>query len=66
VTSKVQQSENRHDKAGGERKRERLVLAKRFLEPFLVLPRLGLTSFGGPIAHLAIFGRICGAPQVAD
>jgi chromate transporter len=46
MTSEVQQSEKQTQKAG---------YGQTVLEPFLVFLRLGLTSFGGPIAHLGYF-----------
>jgi chromate transporter len=55
VTSKVQQSENRRDKAGSEKETRTAEFGQTVLEPFLVFLRLGLTSFGGPIAHLGYF-----------
>jgi hypothetical protein len=55
VTSKVQQTENRHDEAGSEKETRTAGFGQTVLEPFLVFLRLGLTSFGGPIAHLGYF-----------
>ena len=37
----------------------------RLLEVLLVALRLGLTSFGGPVAHRLLSRRVCGAPAVA-
>lgn len=33
------------------------ISSRRFSEPFLVFLRLGMTSFGGPVAHLGFFQR---------
>jgi chromate transporter len=55
MTSQVQQSENRHDEAGGGKETRTAGFGQTILEPFLVFLRLGLTSFGGPIAHLGYF-----------
>ena len=55
MTSQVQQSENRHDEAGSEKETRAAGFEQTVLEPFLVFLRLGLTSFGGPIAHLGYF-----------
>jgi chromate transporter len=46
MTSQVQQSEMETRTAG---------FGQTVLEPFVVFLRLGLTSFGGPIAHLGYF-----------
>ena len=55
MTSKVQQNENRRDKASSEKEMRTGSFGQTVLEPFLVFLRLGLTSFGGPIAHLGYF-----------
>jgi chromate transport protein ChrA len=55
VTSKVQQTENGHDEGGSEMETRTAGFGQTILEPFLVFLRLGLTSFGGPIAHLGYF-----------
>jgi chromate transporter len=55
MTSEVQQSENRHDEAGSKKEPPTAGFGQTVLEPFLVFLRLGLTSFGGPIAHLGYF-----------
>jgi chromate transporter len=55
MTSQVQQSENRHDAAGSRKETRTAGFGQTVLEPFLVFLRLGLTSFGGPIAHLGYF-----------
>ena len=55
MASKVQQSEHRHDQAGSEKETRTAGFGQTVLEPFLVFLRLGLTSFGGPIAHLGYF-----------
>jgi chromate transport protein ChrA len=55
VTSKVQQNENRRDKASSEKEMRTGSFGQTVLEPFLVFLRLCLTSFGGPIAHLGYF-----------
>src|SRR6266481_3344405 len=55
MTSKGRQNENRRDKAGSEKERRTASFGQTVLEPFLVFLRLGLTSFGGPIAHLGYF-----------
>jgi chromate transporter len=55
VTSKAQQNENRRDKASSEKEMRTGSFGQTVLEPFLVFLRLGLTSFGGPIAHLGYF-----------
>src|SRR5271165_5770467 len=55
MTSQVQQSENRHNEAGGGKETRTAGFGQTILEPFLVFLRLGLTSFGGPIAHLGYF-----------
>ncbi len=55
MTSKVPQKENRRDKAGSEKETRTAGFGQKVLEPFLVFLRLGLTSFGGPIAHLGYF-----------
>src|SRR5271166_4358245 len=55
MTSQVQQSENRHDEAGGGKETRTAGFGQTILEPFLVFLRLGLTSFGGPIALLGYF-----------
>jgi hypothetical protein len=52
MASKVQQSENRHEGGGSEKQTRTAGIGQTVLEPFLVFLRLGLTSFGGPIAHL--------------
>ena len=67
MTSEVQQSENRHDEAGSGKETRTAGFGQTVLEPFLVFLRLGLTSFGGPIAHLGLFSTgICGTSQVAE
>jgi Chromate transporter len=53
MTSQVQQSESRHDEAGS--KKETRTAGFGQTGPFLVFLRLGLTSFGGSIAHLGYF-----------
>ena len=55
MTSEVQQSESRHDEAESKKETRTAGFGKTVLEPFLVFLRLGLTSFGGPIAHLGYF-----------
>src|ERR1700726_2598257 len=55
MTGEVQQSENRHDEAGSKKEPPTAGFGQTVLEPFLVFLRLGLTSFGGPIAHLGYF-----------
>jgi chromate transport protein ChrA len=55
MPSEVRQSENRHDEAGSEKETRTAGFGQTVLEPFLVFLRLGLTSFGGPIAHLGYF-----------
>jgi len=55
MASKVQQNENRRDTAGSETETRTAGFGQTVLEPFLVFLRLGLTSFGGPIAHLGYF-----------
>ena len=55
MTSQAQQSENRHDEAGSKKETRTAGFGQTVLEPFLVFLRLGLTSFGGPIAHLGYF-----------
>jgi chromate transporter len=55
MTSQVQQSENRHDEAGGGKETRAAGFGQTILEPFRVFLRLGWTSFGGPIAHLGYF-----------
>src|SRR6266436_4577937 len=55
MTSKGRQNENRRDKAGSEKETRTASFGQTVLEPFLVFLRLGLTSFGGPIAHLGYF-----------
>jgi hypothetical protein len=42
-------------KAGSEKETRTAEFGQTVLEPFLVFLRLGLTSFGGPIAHLGYF-----------
>jgi chromate transporter len=51
----VQPSENRRDEPGSEKETRRAGFEQTVLDPFLVFLRLGLTSFGGPIAHLGYF-----------
>ena len=55
MTNQVQQSENRHDGSGGRKETRTAGFGQTVLEPFLVFLQLGLTSFGGPIAHLGYF-----------
>ena len=55
MTKQVQQSENRHDGAESRRETRTAGFGQTVLEPFLVFLRIGLTSFGGPIAHLGYF-----------
>src|SRR6202035_2866353 len=55
MTNQVQQSENRNDRAGGRKETRTAGFGQTVLEPFLVFLQLGLTSFGGPIAHLGYF-----------
>jgi chromate transport protein ChrA len=55
MTSQVQQSENPHDGAGSRKEMQTAGFGQTVLEPFLVFLRLGLTSFGGPIAHFGYF-----------
>src|SRR3984893_11538937 len=55
MTSHRQQSENRHDGARNREETRTAGFCQTVLEPFLVFLRLGLTSFGGPIAHLGYF-----------
>src|ERR1700730_8842944 len=55
MASPVQQSENRHDGAGNGKETRTAGFGQAVLESFLVFLRLGLTSFGGPIAHLGYF-----------
>ena len=55
MTSEVQLSENRHDEADSKKETRTASFGQTVLEPFLVFLRLGLTSFGGPIAHLGYF-----------
>jgi chromate transporter len=59
MTNQVQQSENRHDGAGSRKETRTAGFGQTVLEPFLVFLRLGLTSFGGPIAHLGYFRQEC-------
>jgi hypothetical protein len=67
VTSKVQQTENRHDEAGSEKETRTAGFGQTVLEPFLVFLRLGLTSFGWSDRASWLFSAgICGTPQVAD
>jgi hypothetical protein len=55
MTSQVQQSEN-PDGGDASRKETRTAgFGQTVVEPFLVFLRLGLTSFGDPIAHLGYF-----------
>jgi hypothetical protein len=46
---------NCHDGAGNRKETPTAGFRQTVLEPFLVFLRLGLTSFGGPIAHLGYF-----------
>jgi chromate transporter len=55
MTSEVQQNEHRHDDTGSRKEARPAGFGQTVLEPFLVFLRLGLTSFGGPIAHLGYF-----------
>ena len=55
MTSEVKQSDNHHDGAGSRKEMRTAGFGQTVLEPFLVFLRLGLTSFGGPIAHLGYF-----------
>src|SRR6202161_4749825 len=55
MTNQVQQGENRHDGAGSRKETRTGGFRQTVLEPFLVFLRLGLTSFGGPVAHLGYF-----------
>src|ERR1700684_1158275 len=55
MTNQVQQGENRHDGAGSRKETRTGGFRQTVLEPFLVFLQLGLTSFGGPIAHLGYF-----------
>jgi chromate transporter len=48
-------SENRHNGAKSREETRAAGFCQTVLEPFLVFLRLGLTSFGGPIAHLGYF-----------
>jgi chromate transporter len=51
----LQPSQSFPDHQGSKKEGEPLDIRRGVLEPFLVFLRLGLTSFGGPIAHLGYF-----------
>jgi hypothetical protein len=53
MTSKIEHSENRRNEISIDQ--QITGLGQTVLEPFLLFLRLGLTSFGGPIAHLGYF-----------
>jgi chromate transporter len=55
MTGELHQSENRHEEADSKKETRTAGFGQTVLEPFLVFLRLGLTSFGGPIAHLGYF-----------
>jgi chromate transporter len=50
-----ERSASREDSLPSVQSREKPKAFGRILEPFLIFLRLGLTSFGGPIAHLGYF-----------
>ncbi len=54
MKNELKLSKGRRDHQGSKKDNE-LPIGKRVFEPFLLFLRLGLTSFGGPIAHLGYF-----------
>ena len=53
MADKTESSENHRDRVASDRRT--IGFGQTVLEPFLVFLRLGLTSFGGPIAHVGYF-----------
>jgi chromate transporter len=54
-SSGYERSASRNDHSPTDQDKEKPNGARRIIEPFLIFLRLGLTSFGGPIAHLGYF-----------
>jgi chromate transporter len=54
-SSRYERSASRTDTPPRDQKTEKPNAVRRAIEPFLIFLRLGLTSFGGPIAHLGYF-----------